>query len=116
MHGWRAVMLAGAVLAVALAFPGVAAADPSCPPSASLGNVHIGDSTTGSLTCDDPSGTGLNYFVTTDGSRGTGTTMKGSPGRARPSRRAYSRRQLNRAWPIMRPYPSRCGRMTRWAR
>src|SRR5690348_8956146 len=73
MHGWRAVTLMGAVLAVALTFPGIAAAAPSCDPSLALGNVHIGDSVHGTLTCDDPSGTGLNYFVTTDGTRGSGS-------------------------------------------
>ncbi|MFL5757664.1 MAG: Ig-like domain-containing protein, partial [Chloroflexota bacterium] len=72
MHGWRAVMLTGAMLALALAFPGLAAAAPACPAAVALGDVHTGASVHGDVTCDDPSATGLTYTVV-----GGGTTTGG---------------------------------------
>src|SRR6478736_10327936 len=67
MHGWQAVTMTGVVLALALAFPGLAAADPSCPSAVALDDVHIGESVHGDVTCDDPSGTGLNYSIAPGG-------------------------------------------------
>ena len=48
---------------VVMAFPALASAAPGCPSSVAMDNVHSGVTQFASLTCDDPSGTGLTYSV-----------------------------------------------------
>lgn len=66
MHLSRATswMSALVLAAVPLVLPQPAWAAPTCDPSLQLESVHPGSATWGSLSCDDPSGTGLNYSIT----------------------------------------------------
>jgi hypothetical protein len=52
---------ATALTVLALAFPSFAAAAPSCPPSATIPDVHSGFTQSTTVSCDDPGGTGLNW-------------------------------------------------------
>ena len=47
-------------------------AAPSCPPGLALDDVASGDAVSGQLVCDDPSGTGLNFAVTSQAAHGFG--------------------------------------------
>ena len=80
----RASMLGTATLllaVVALAFPAFASAAPACPSSVTMDDVHSGASQFASLTCDDPSATGLTYSVDPgDGAQLGSVSLDGSGG------------------------------------
>jgi hypothetical protein len=66
--------LALIVAMLALLAP-AASASPACDPAVTLDDVHSGASVHGTLTCDDPSGTGLNYSIAPGGDAAHGSAL-----------------------------------------